>query len=208
MTPTRPTSPPSTAIIDGLVLAAGRSSRMGRPKALLKIDDETFVERVIRMLIDGGCRAVVVVVGTDDAETVRRAEQAGAKVVVNPDAASEQSDSLRLGLGQLEDEAVAVAVLPVDYPLVRATTVARVLSAFRGLGAPITRPIYKGVPGHPTVFARSVFDDLARTDLAEGARTVVREHADAVVDVPVEDPGIAADVDTPEDYRRVVLGAC
>ncbi len=215
-------TPQTASVIDGIVLAAGRSRRMGRPKALLPVDGETFVERAVRVLIEGGCRAVIVVAGAGDgareaagahgaaasAEVVRRAEQAGAKVVVNPERESQQSHSLRLGLRELEAEAAAAVLLPVDHPLVHATTVERLLAAFRERGAPIVRPTYCGVPGHPGVFARRVFPELADPSLPEGAHSVVAAHADEVLDVAVRDAGVTADVDTPDDYRRLVEGSC
>lgn len=206
MTP--PTPPEVHApVIDGLVLAAGRSRRMRQPKPLLSIDDETFLERAIRVLIEGGCRAVIVVLSSGAGDEARLAEQAGAKVVVNDDPESQQADSLRIGLGALESEAEAVVVLPVDHPIVRVSTVQRVLEAFRRRGAVIARPSYLGVPGHPTLFARRLFDELMRTDLPEGARTVVAENEDAVTDVPVQDPGVTSDVDSPDDYRQLVKGS-
>ncbi|HEX7118260.1 MAG TPA: nucleotidyltransferase family protein [Longimicrobiales bacterium] len=195
-------------VIDGIVPAAGRSRRMGRSKALLPVDGEVFIERAIRVLIEGGCRAVVAVVGAGDEEAGRRAEQTGAKVVVNPEPESDQAASLRLGLGAIEPEAEAVVVLPVDHPLVAATTVARLLAAFRARRAPIVRPTYCGVPGHPGVFARRLFPELLRPELPEGAHSVVEAHRDEVLDVAVHDAGTTADIDAPDDYRRLVEGAC
>ncbi|HEX6939204.1 MAG TPA: nucleotidyltransferase family protein [Longimicrobiales bacterium] len=199
--------PPTAPVIDGIVLAAGRSRRMGRPKALLPVDGETFIERAIRVLVEGGCRAVIAVVGADD-DVVRRAEQSGAKVVVNAEPESDQAASLRLGLRSIEADAEAAVVLPVDHPLVAAATVLRLLEAFRARRAPIVRPTYCGTPGHPGVFARRLLPELLRPDLPEGAHTVVEAHAAEVLDVPVPDAGVTADVDSPEDYRRLVEGTC
>lgn len=201
-----PTEP--APVIDGIVLAAGRSRRMGRPKALLPVDDAVFLERTVEALRDGGCRGIIVVVGAGADEVVRQAEQLGAKVVVNPDPDSQQIASLRLGLDAIGDEAVAAVVLPVDHPLVSAGTVLRLIAAFRASGAAIVRPTYHGVPGHPGIFARRIFGELFREDLAHGAHDVVEAHAADRLDVPVRDPGTTANVDTPDDYRRFVEGVC
>src|SRR5690606_25634606 len=174
-------SAPSAPIIDGIVLSAGRSRRMGRPKALLPVDGETFIERSIRVLIEGGCRLVVAVVGTDAEEISRRAEQSGAKVVVNPEPDSDQATSLRCGLRALGPEAEAVVVLPVDHPLVSAKTVLLLLEAYRAARAPIVRPVYRGVPGHPGVFARRILPELLREDLPEGAHTVIEAHRSEIL---------------------------
>lgn len=191
--------------MDGIVLAAGRSARMGRPKALLELDGATFLWRAVAALRVGGCREVCCVVAADAAAIAAEAERAGARVVRNPEADSEPHDSLRLALHSLGEDAVAALVLPVDHPLVRDDTVAAVVSAFRARGAPIVRAAAAGRPGHPTLFARSLFPELEAPDLPEGARTVVERHAVAIEDVAVEDMGVRADIDTPAELHRWVV---
>jgi len=181
---------------------------MGRPKALLPIDDETFIERAVRVLIEGGCRAVFAVVSANGEEVTRLAERAGAKIVVNPDPESDQATSIRLGLEALGDDTEAVAVLPVDHPLVAPETVLQLLSTYRAGRPPIVRPVYCGVPGHPGIFSRRLFPELMEADLPEGAHSVVEAHRAEVVDVEVRDIGVTADVDSPDDYRRLVQGTC
>jgi len=205
---TSPVEPSTAPIIDGLVLSAGRSRRMGRPKALLPIDEETFIERAIRVLIEGGCREVFAVVPADAPGVTRLAEQAGARIVVNPDVDSDQATSLRLGLEAVGDDADAVAVLPVDHPLISSETVLRLLSKYREARPAIVRPVYCGVPGHPGIFSRRLFPELLDPDLPEGAHTVIEAHRDEVVDVEVRDIGVTADIDSPDDYRRLVEGTC
>lgn len=175
---------------------------MGQPKALLAVEDEIFIERAIRVLLEGGCSAVIVVAAPDAHETIRHAEQSGALVVHNPDRGSEQSDSLRLGLAETTEEAEAAAVLPVDHPLVEAGTVAMLLRRFRATGAAVVRPTYEGRPGHPGIFACRLFAELSAPDLPRGAHTVIEAYADELIDVPVDDPGVIADIDTPSDYGR------
>lgn len=203
-----PPSKPPAAVVDGIVLAAGRSRRMGRTKALLPVDDETFIERAIRMLLEGGCSAVIVVVAPGANEVTRLAEQSGALVVVNQEQDSDQITSLRVGLEETTAEAEAAAVLPVDHPLVEAGTVAELLRRFRATDAAITRPTYDGRPGHPGIFARRLFAELSAPDLPHGAHTVIEAHTDELLDVPVDDPGVAADIDTPDDFKHFVEDAC
>lgn len=177
---------------------------MGSPKALLRLDDQTFLTRAIGALLRGGCRLVVCVVPADDDGRTMSAEarRAGAEAVVNPDAGSEPHDSIRLGLAALPPDAEAAVVLPVDHPLVRAATVRALLAAFRARHAAIVRASTAGRPGHPTLFARRLFAELAEPDLPDGARTVVARHTAELEDVAVEDVGVHADLDTPEDLRR------
>ena len=194
------------AALDGIVLAAGRSSRMGTPKPALEAGGATFVARAIDALRDGGCRDVLVVIGPDDGTTGTAASQAGASVVVNTARDSEQIDSLRLGLRNLNPGALGAVVLPVDHPLVSAATVRAVVDAWERTRAPIVRPSHRGTPGHPTVFTVTVFDELLHDELPDGARTVVAAHEHDLVDVPVDDEGVVTDIDTPDDYRRALGG--
>ena len=182
---------------------------MGEPKAFLRLEGRTFLERAVTALRDGGCGEVVVVVAGDEYDTPRAIGEAamamGAKVALNPVAGSEQADSLRHGLRALGDDAEAAVVLPVDVPGVDAKTVRAVADAFRRTAAPVVQPSHGARHGHPVLFARRVWPELMAAHLPEGARTVIHAHAAERVSVPL--PSLAADVDTPEDYRRLVEGA-
>ena len=195
------------AVVDGVVLAAGRSRRMGRPKPLLGADDRSFMERVVKTLREAGCRQVVAVIrpGADAVGTA--ASEAGARVLVNPDEKAEQIDSLRLALRSLDPGADAALLLPVDHPLVRPATARALIDAFAERGAAIVRALHDGRPGHPTLFAADTFDALFETDLPRGAESVVEARSADRLDVEVDDPGVLADIDTPEDYRRHVEDA-
>jgi molybdenum cofactor cytidylyltransferase len=193
---------PRLAPVHGILLAAGRSSRMGRSKPLLTLGGETLIERGVRVLIEGGCAGVIAVVRAGDDAAARLARAAGASVVVNGDPHAQQVDSLRLALRALPDDAAAAAVLPVDVPFVQPPTIAGLLAAFRAATALIVRPTHRGEPGHPTLFARALFAELAARGLPHGARTVVEAHATETLDIEVEDAGVTQDLDTPEDLAR------
>lgn len=208
-----PAGPPagdsvSGPAIAGIVLAAGRSSRMGEPKALLEVEGVTFLERAVRILREGGCAPVVAVVPPGEAAGRMGALAAGGggTAVENPDAGAEQVDSLRVGLAAIGPAAAAAVVLPVDHALARERTVAVLIAAFRASGAPIVRPDRGGRPGHPVLFARSVWSELSAPELDEGARDVVHRHREAIEDVPVDDEGVTVDINTPEEYARALGG--
>jgi molybdenum cofactor cytidylyltransferase len=188
----------------GIVLAAGRSERMGRSKALLRLGDASFTRAAVDILCDGGCADVVVVVAGPDVEA--EARSAGARVVWNDALESEQVDSLRLGLGAAAPDATAAVALPVDHPLVSPLTVRSLLEAHRADPGTIVRPVRGGRPGHPTLFPRGVWPALLDDSLPRGARSVVDDPGTAIVDVPVDDPGVIADIDTPDAYDRHVEG--
>jgi CTP:molybdopterin cytidylyltransferase MocA/xanthine/CO dehydrogenase XdhC/CoxF family maturation factor len=184
----------------GIVLAAGRSERMGWPKPLLPYGERSFLRAAVETLADGGCAMVVAVVASREAEM--EARSAGAAVVWNDATASEQVDSLRLGLGAAEDGVTGALVLPVDHPLVATATVEALLAAHAARPYAVVRPTRGGRPGHPTLFPRSAWPALRDTDLPDGARTLVEDPTTETLDVPVEDDGVLADVDTPSAYER------
>lgn len=188
-------------MIAGIVLAGGRSRRMGRPKGTLKIGDETFLERAVRVLREGGCADIVVVLGADEEEPVRLTASSGVRAA-RSSGGPEQIDSLRAGLRALPAAVEAAVVIPVDHPLIEPRTVASVVERFEECSAPVVRVSHEGRHGHPVLFAASVFDELLSGELPDGARTVVRAHTADVVDVEVDDPGVLIDIDTPADYEE------
>jgi molybdenum cofactor cytidylyltransferase len=194
-------------VVPALVLAAGQSSRMGRPKALLPCGpgQESFVERIVSRLRLGGA-ADVLVVGRPGDRPLREALERmplPPRFVENPDPERGQLSSLLAGLDVADRPGVrGVLVLPVDMPDVRADTIAAVCAAFTATGAPIVRASRGGRHGHPVIFGRRLFDDLRHADPSAGAKAVLRAHEAEIIDVEVDDPGALVDFDLPEDYER------
>jgi molybdenum cofactor cytidylyltransferase len=198
-------------MISAIVLAAGASTRMGQAKAALPIGTtgETVVARVVKTLVDGGVPRVVVVAGAH-IDAVRHAmpsHEPRARLVEHPGWEQGQLSSLLSGLDAIDEPHLEAALVTlVDVPLVSAATVAEVVTAWRRTRAPIVRPASGARHGHPVIFDRSVFADLRSADPSVGAKAVFAAHRDRVLNVEVADPGAFEDIDTPEDYRRV-LGA-
>jgi CTP:molybdopterin cytidylyltransferase MocA len=189
--------------IEGVVLAAGRSARMGSPKPLLRAGAETFLERAARCLREGGCRSVTAVVSAADAAIGAHARETGALVIENPDPFSQQIDSLRLALARLPADTAAAMILPVDFPLFRPATVRAIADAFRRGGGSLVVPTHGDVAGHPVLVARAEFDAIMGEVLPEGLRSLLDARAGLLVEVPVEDEAIHTDIDTPEQYERL-----
>ncbi|WP_432932424.1 nucleotidyltransferase family protein [Microbispora sp. CA-135349] len=187
----------SGAAVAGLLLAAGGGSRFGGPKALVEFEGERLADRGVRLLAEGGCRPVLVVLGAADVPV------AGAVVVRNPGWASGMGSSLRAGLGALAPDAPAVVIALADQPLVRPGAVRRLIAAFEA-GARVAVAAYGGALRNPVLIAREHLAEVAA--LAEGdvgARPFLRAHPELVTAVPCDDVGDPADVDTPDDLRRL-----
>ena len=195
-------------MIPAIVLAAGRSSRMGRPKAMLPLDSgDTFLSRIVRTFTAAGVEDVVVVVGHEASAIVESFADvdAVARFVENADYEQGQLSSLVAGLRVVDRPGVvAVLVTLVDVPLVSAATVRAVVERYRETRAPIVRPVRGDEHGHPVLIDRSLFDAIRHADPAVGAKAIIRANVSAAGDVSVEDPGAFVDADTPEDYERLL----
>jgi molybdenum cofactor cytidylyltransferase len=199
------------ALVAGIILAAGASSRMGRPKALLPIGSDTFVTRVARVVTAAGASPLVVVSGSEDEHVRAAIAAAGLPVAVvrNPHRERGQLSSILVGLDAVDGPDVgAVLVCLVDCPLVQVETIERVIAAYRATRAPIVRPAMGSRHGHPALFSREVFAELRGTSLDVGAKAVVRAHAAAAVEVEVLDTGAFVDVDTPDEYAALLEDRC
>jgi molybdenum cofactor cytidylyltransferase len=195
------TNPPN---VDAVILAAGQSLRMGQPKPLLEVGTETFLERTIHMLHSGGCRYIVAVVNDLDPWVQRLADVTGAAIVVNSDPNSEQIDSVRLGIRALPEDWDAVALLPVDIPLIADATVKAIIDVVRAENPPLTLPFHNGVAGHPVVINRSLEHEIMDMQWEEGVRSMIMTHGRDLREVKVTDPAILIDIDSKEDYWRYV----
>ncbi len=197
-------------MLTGIVLAAGDSTRMGTPKALLPDEDgRPLVARLARTFQAAGIDEVIVVTGAAHDAIVTALERdrwsATPVVVRNPDPARGQLSSLWVGLDAAERPTLdAILMTLVDVPMVKAATVRAVIEAWRRGRPPIVRPAVGERHGHPVLFDRAVFDELRRAPLADGVKAVVHAHAAALVNVNVDDEGCVTDVDTPADYDALV----
>ncbi len=196
------------SVIPAIVLAAGRSSRMGRAKATLAAGGgHTFLTRIVRTLLDAGVDDVIVVVGHDAEPIASRFSESGlpARFVVNREYDKGQLSSLLAGLNVLDRPGVtAVLVTLVDVPLVSAATVRTVVEAYTRTRAPIVRPTSGDRHGHPLLIDRALFAALRAADPSAGAKPIVRAHASAAGDIAIDDEGAFTDIDTEEDYRRMI----
>jgi len=175
---------------------------MGRSKALLDAGGRTFLARILASFGDGGARPLLVIVTDPNGPEAEEARSRGAEVLENPDPTPGSISSLQIGIRGLPADAPAVFFCPVDHPLFRPDTVRALRSAFVRTHARVLSPVHGGYRGHPVLFHRALFPELLEEGLQDGARTVIARYLEDRRDVPVDDPGVLVDIDTPEDYRR------
>jgi len=189
-----------------VLLAAGESTRMGegRVKQLLPFGGEPLVRRVVAAALASRLCELIVVVGFAG-ERVRRA-LAGLDVhlVENPHFREGQSTSVKAGLAAVAPTADGALFLPVDQPFLTSAIIDQIIEAYQQTRAPIVLPAFQGRRGMPVLFDRSLFPELARITGDEGGRQIVRRHPDKVVSVPLDSEHPLLDIDTAEDYSRLL----
>ena len=205
----RSPTPPFDRLADALlpvaavVLAAGSSSRMpGSQKLLLEFDGRPMVKSVIEAASDGGCHQILVVYSSDD---VKQAVGGDAELVHNPRAQTGMASSLQAGLRAMRPDMEAALVMLGDQPMVGSRTVAALLRAWRREGSRPAVAVSRGDAGKwapPVVLARELWDELMTLEGDAGARQVLDRRPELVDTVPSLDR--LDDVDTPEDYAKIV----
>jgi molybdenum cofactor cytidylyltransferase len=190
--------------ISGVILAAGESARLGRPKQLLELDGEPIVRIVVRTATQSRLDEVVLVVGANAAEVARASGDFGQVTVENQQYNSGQSTSLHAGLLAVSPSAEAVIFMLGDQPEVGVDVIDALIETFERSGTAIVQPVYGSTPANPVLFARSKFPDLMAIAGDQGARTLIRRLAQGVVRVPVGHGPPPGDVDTDEDYVALV----
>ena len=188
-------------MIGAVVLAAGASSRMGMPKALLPYGGSTFLECVLGLLDANGVEAARIVTAPG-ADEIRESHALPADAwVENPSPDEGMLSSVRRGVCALPAGTEAFLLWPVDHPLVRSATVGSLLRVWRARRVPVVVPCHRGRRGHPVLFDASTIPEILSAPDDAGARWVVAAHESDRVDLEVEDAGVLADIDTPEAYE-------
>ncbi|MGH7913636.1 MAG: nucleotidyltransferase family protein [Candidatus Binataceae bacterium] len=195
----------AAAQFDAILLAAGESRRMGYPKPLLKLGSRTFIEILAAAMLQSAARLIVVIGAHADSVRVAIPADPRIAVVENPGYLYGQLSSIKAGLSHVGPDAAGVLIHLADHPMVRAETFAAVVDGYRRSGRPVAIARFQGRRGHPVLFARELFDELAAAPEGEGARVVVAADPARVAYVDVDDPGVLTDLDTPEDLDRAGL---
>ncbi len=194
--------------VSAVILAAGASSRMivsgsVRPKALLPIDGTPAVDRIATALRAGGCDDVILVVGRHALEIRDGAALRGVRVTEHEGWAAGRTSSLQSGLREVPEDSDAALIALVDMPFVASATIAALVEAHRAAAADVEvcLPVQDGRRGHPILVRRALFGALFALGPDEPPRALIRRSR--VAQVPVTDPGIHVDLDSPEDLRTI-----
>lgn len=190
-------------MISAIVLAAGTSSRMGRAKALVPLGGRPLLHHVLRAVQASGVGQIVIVLGHDADRVRREIPSADATVVVNPDYASGMSTSLRVGLRALAPTAEAFFAVLADQPFVASATLDALIARRAEADAKIVIPVFRGVRGNPVLVDCSLTREVEAITGDQGCRAIFGNHPEEILEVPVNDPGVVLDMDTPEQLARV-----
>ncbi|MEV3968502.1 nucleotidyltransferase family protein [Streptomyces sp. NPDC050698] len=202
---TTPETTGGVQAVAGLLLAAGGGRRLGgRPKALLPHRGRPLVEHAVRVLREGGCATVHVVLGAQADDVRARAALPGCVLVDNPDWEQGMGSSLRAGLDSLAGTGARAALVSlVDQPGIGPDAVARVLAAYEGEES-LASAAYDGVRGHPVLFGAAHWTGVAATATGDrGARAYLKEHRQAITFVECGDIAQPFDIDTPADLSHL-----
>lgn len=191
--------------LEGIILAAGESRRMGYPKPLLKIGHRTFVAHITETMLSVVPRLVVVLGAHSDRIRVAIPHDTRIAIVENPNYARGQLSSLKVGLNEVQPGAAGALVHLGDHPMVQVKTFRAIVDSYDRTGKQIVIARHNGHRGHPVIFDRGLFAELQSCPEEEGARHVVNADPMRVAYVDSDDPGINLDLDTASDLIRAGL---
>ena len=193
-----------TSLIDitPIILAAGDSTRMGYPKALLPLEAGTFLSSILTKLRATGMGTPVVVLGRSASEIRSRVDLGTVETIINRDPGRGQLSSMQMALRVLSPECAGAMLWPVDQPLVSVRLIEDLARLFFASGALIANPVFEGKRGHPVIFRKDLFSEFLATPLHEGAKRLMHGYPHATANLETEESGTVLDIDTPGDYER------
>jgi molybdenum cofactor cytidylyltransferase len=188
--------------VAAILLAAGRSERMGAFKPLLPFGNQTVLDSAIRTFQDAGISSIVVVCGWKASEIQKHLEGSDMILALNPDPSGDMGSSIACGVQELPSSTDAVLISPADLPSIPTIVVTDVINAWQA-GSRLVVPTWRSRGGHPVLVDRAYFSELLTLDPANGLRGLFSEHAAEVTRLPVNSEYIARDLDTWDDYREL-----
>jgi molybdenum cofactor cytidylyltransferase len=187
--------------VAAVLLAAGSSKRMGRPKQLLPLGDKPAVRYCCESIFAAGVNDIAVVVGPDSEKITKALHGLSITIAVNENRESEMADSIRIGLRALPERYTAVLICLADQPLTSIETLKTIIYRYGEDPRKIIVPMYNGKKGHPTLFPRSAAEEIYSSITL---RDIIKRDPGRVRRIDVADEGVVLDMDTPDDYHKIL----
>jgi molybdenum cofactor cytidylyltransferase len=188
-------------VIWAIVLAAGESKRMGRPKQVLPFGQSTILETVLDRVLASPVDGTLVVLGAAADKVAPLLAKVAVEIVMNADFRRGMLSSVQRGIRALPASARAALIFLGDQPAIGPETAGRVVAAYRASGRGLVFPVHAGRGGHPLLIDLKYRAEIDGLSSGIGLRELLARHPDDVLRVEVEDPGVILDIDTPEDYH-------
>ena len=191
--------------ISAIILSAGSSRRMGKPKALLQIGKKTFLQHVIDTVTLAGLTNTIVVLGCEPVEIQETLTSFNGKIIINAAWERGQLSSIIAAVNVLkQNECEGVLIFPVDHPLISTSLIQKLLTSFHESKKKIVIPTLNERRGHPVMISSVLFEEIKNASLDVGLREVIRSHETDIELVPTEEEGILINIDTPEEYQKYI----
>ncbi len=191
-------------MIWAIILAAGESRRMGEPKLLLPFGEKTIIETVVNNAVQSEADGVLVVLGSSADEIAGKIKNSLAKASVNPNFRQGMLSSIQWGFESLPEDTRAALIMLGDQPMIPSSVINRVLDAYRKTEKSIVLPVYNKRRGHPILIDMKHRDEVKQISPDTGLRALIHNHAEDILEVEVDAPGILRDIDTVEDYNKEI----
>jgi molybdenum cofactor cytidylyltransferase len=191
----------------GIILAAGESTRFGRPKQLLQLKARCLVEWVLDAALASELSRIILVLGYAHQKIQKalgkKLRHAKLQIEINPHFQKGQSHSLQAGLSSVIDAFPAVMFLLADQPLVDAAAINCLLNKFWSADKDICVPTFRGKRGNPSIFSQKFYKHIMKIKGDIGARQIIMTHPERVLEIEIKNPLLFSDVDTPEDFEKI-----
>jgi molybdenum cofactor cytidylyltransferase len=191
-----------TLMISAILLAAGESKRMGRPKLLLTWGDCTIIEKSVDTLLASKIDELIVVLGYQAQAALKRLRARRLKAIINRQYRMGMSTSIQRGLGQVSSKSEAILIALADQPFIETDLINYLIDIYRGNPHRIVLPSYAGKRGHPVIFNRSRYQEEMNNLTGDiGCKPILDRHPEDILEVEVESEGVLADIDSWDEYR-------
>lgn len=189
--------------VSAIILAAGKSTRMGHPKALVKFNGGSFLQTIMKNFNQAGVEDIVVVLGHDSETIAEKLRLPDKPLVINENYEMGQFSSFQTGIRALSKHTTGVFLALVDQPQIGAEVIRSLLASFLANPDRILIPTYRGHRGHPTVFPGRLFEEIRTAPATISARDILTDHQADILELEVQDESILWNINTKSDLQQI-----